>query len=153
VTWLIVLLRRAAIAVGVVAALVFAPSTAFAAFSGSTQSQLTVSAAKLLAPAASATKVNTSCGVGNWWGSANIMVSSYGNVPGANYYELKVLDPHGAVAFTGDLSSAVGKQYSFLNWSSNIRGTWTYEIRGYYKVPGSTNAWAGSALSGIILCY
>lgn len=145
-------LRRAALALAVVLTLLLAPTAAYAAFTGNVQSQLGVSAAKLVAPAEAATHVNKSCGVGNYWGSANIMVASYGLVAGANYYELRVLDPRGALAFTGDLASSAGKQYSFFGWSANIRGTWTYEIRGYYKVPGTTNSWAGAPLSGTVVC-
>ncbi len=145
-------LRRLGIALAVAFALVLAPSAAYAAFTGNIQSQLGVSAAKLIAPAESATRVKKSCEVENHEGTANIMVSSYGNVPGANYYELEVLDPRGALAFTGDLSTAAGTQYSFGGWGSNIRGTWTYEIRGYYKVPGSKNAWIGAALVGTLTC-
>ncbi len=146
------LLRRAAVSVAVAAILILAPSAAYAAFTGSSQSQLNVSAAKLVAPDAAATKVNTSCEVGDYWGSVNIIVTSYGTVPWANYYELKVLDPRGDLAFTGGLSSALGKHFSFLGRSSNLRGTWTDEIRGYYKVPGSNNAWTGTPLVGKIVC-
>lgn len=145
-------LRGTLIALAVAATLVVAPSAAVAAFSASAQAPMYVSAAKIVAPAAAATSVSTSCSMGQSRSWATFTVNSYGKVAGANYYELKIVNPQGTVAYDGDLSTALGTHFSFVGWTSNVKGTWTYEIRGYYKVPGTANAWAGDPLSGTLVC-
>lgn len=56
--------------------------------------------------------------------------------------------------FTGDMSKSSGRSYSsgIQSIGGDLSGTWTYQIRGYYKVPNSTNFWAGQPLSGTLNC-
>uniref|UniRef100_UPI003F499CAB SipW-dependent-type signal peptide-containing protein n=1 Tax=Pseudarthrobacter oxydans TaxID=1671 RepID=UPI003F499CAB len=70
----------------------------------------------------------------------------------ANYYEIKLFDPSGDLETTGDISKATPAQpYSYTaGWQG--RGTWKYEIRANYKVPGSTNTWASAPLTGTLTC-
>ncbi|WP_369746085.1 hypothetical protein [Paenarthrobacter sp. AMU7] len=128
-------------------------SPAHAQFSDTAPGAMAVSAAKIPAPAASTVSVSKSCDSFLWFGQAKISVSSFAAVAYANYHELKVIDPDGVVRFTGDLSKASGKAYSSgVQSTSNLSGTWTYQIRGYYKVPNSTNAWADTPLTGTLNC-
>ncbi|ASN19090.1 hypothetical protein [Arthrobacter sp. YN] len=128
-------------------------SPAHAKFNDTASGVMAVSAAKIPAPAANTVTVTKSCDSFLWFGQAKISVSSFPAVAYANYHELKVIDPDGVVRFTGDLSKASGKSYSSgVQSTSNLSGTWTYQIRGYYKVPNSTNAWAGTPLTGTLNC-
>ncbi|WP_347109466.1 hypothetical protein AAHB33_02385 [Paenarthrobacter sp. S56] len=137
-------LRSMAVA-SVVAAGIFSGSTAaIAAFVDSAQASPQFSAASLDAPAAA--NVTMTCSSGN---RATVTVNSFSSVANANYHEVKLYDRSGTLQFTGDLSQASGRTYAFNR--GNI-GTWTYEIRGYYKVPGTSNAWTGKALSGSLTC-
>lgn len=128
-------------------------SPAHAKFNDTASGAMAVSAATIPAPAANTVTVTKSCDSFLWFGQAKISVSSFTVVAHANYHELKVIDPDGVVRFTGDLSKASGKSYSSgVQSTSNLSGTWTYQIRGYYKVPNSTNAWAGAPLTGTLNC-
>ncbi|MDI2021109.1 hypothetical protein [Paenarthrobacter nicotinovorans] len=124
-----------------------------ARFSDSETSAMTVSAARIPAPAASTVSVAKSCDTFLWWSQAKISVTTFTPVAYANYHELKIIDPDGVVQFTGDLSKTNGKAYnSGYQSASSLSGTWTYQIRGYYKVPNSTNSWAGQPLTGTLNC-
>jgi predicted ribosomally synthesized peptide with SipW-like signal peptide len=70
----------------------------------------------------------------------------------ANYYEIKLFDPSGDLETTGDITKAAAAQpYTYTaGWQG--RGIWRYEIRAYYKVPGSTNAWSSAPLTGTLTC-
>ncbi|BCW57588.1 hypothetical protein StoSoilB20_09350 [Arthrobacter sp. StoSoilB20] len=128
-------------------------SPAHAKFNDTATGALAVSAAKIPAPAVNTVAVTKSCDSFLWFAQAKISVSSFTAVTYANYHELKVIDPDGVVQFTGDLSKAAGKSYnSGVQSSGNLTGTWTYQIRGYYKVPNSTNAWASPPLTGTLNC-
>lgn len=79
-----------------------------------------------------------------------ITVTSYASVARANYYDIKLFDPSGDLQRTGDLSTAAGRSYvaDQYQWP----GTWKYEIRAHYKVPGSTNIWSSEPLTGTLNC-
>ncbi|MDI2036891.1 hypothetical protein [Paenarthrobacter nitroguajacolicus] len=131
----------------------FALSPAQAQFNDVESAGMPVAAAKIQAPAATAVSVTKSCDSFLWFGQAKISVGSYPVITYANYYELKVIDPDGVVQFTGDMSKSSGRSYSSgVQGVGNLSGTWTYQIRGYYKVPNSTNSWAGQPLTGTLNC-
>lgn len=121
------------------------PAAALAAFSDIENATAQYSAMRLLAPTGA--DVIMTCSANG--AKVAVDVDSFAEVPGANYHEIKLYNPRGTLEFTGDLGKNAGKSYK-----SGIQpvGTWTYEIRGYYKVPGSTNMWKGSALTGILTC-
>jgi hypothetical protein len=122
-----------------------APAAALAAFSDTGNANVQYSAMRLVAPgSADVVMVCSANGA-----KVAIDVNSFAEVPGANYHEVKLYNPSGTLEFTGDLSKNAGKSYK-----SGIQsvGTWTYEIRGYYKVPGTANMWKGSALTGALTC-
>lgn len=128
-------------------------SPAHAKFSDTETGVMAVSAARIPAPAANTVPVTKSCDSLLWWGQAKISVGSSPAASYANYHEMKIIDPDGVVQFTGDLSKTSGRSYtSGIQTVSNLSGTWTYQIRGYYKVPNSTNAWAGQPLTGTLNC-
>lgn len=128
-------------------------SPAHAKFNDTETGTLAVAAARIPAPAAATVAVTKSCDSFLWFGQAKISVGAFTAVPSANYHELKIIDPDGVEQFTGDLSKTAGKSYSSgVQNAGNLSGTWTYQIRGYYKVPNSTNAWAGQPLTGTLNC-
>ncbi|WP_284974110.1 hypothetical protein [Arthrobacter sp. efr-133-TYG-104] len=137
--------RLAAIGVAVVVALFAAPAAALAAFTTSDAANPQYSAARLAAPASA--NVSMSCTANNR--RATVTVNSFSTVTYANYHEIKVYNRSHVLEFTGDLSTAAGKTYT-----SGIEtiGTWTYEIRGYYKIPGTSRMWTGTALTGSLVC-
>ncbi|WP_416418020.1 hypothetical protein [Paenarthrobacter aromaticivorans] len=122
-----------------------APAAALAAFSTTENATPQFSAMRLVAPTTA--DVVVTCTANG--AKVAVDVNSFAEVPGANYHEIKLYSPSGTLEFTGDLSKSAGKSYK-----SGIQpvGTWTYEIRGYYKVPGTTNKWKGSALTGTLTC-
>jgi hypothetical protein len=131
----------------------FSLSPAHAQFNDTESAGMPVAAAKIQAPAANSVSVTKSCDSFLWFGQAKISVGSYTAITYANYYELKVIDPDGVVQFTGDLSKTAGRSYSSgIQTVGALSGTWTYQIRGYYKVPNSTNSWAGQPLTGTLNC-
>ena len=131
----------------------FSLSPAHAQFNDTESAGMPVAAAKIQAPAANTVSVTKSCDSFLWLGQAKISVASYPAITYANYYELKVIDPDGVVQFTGDLSKSAGRSYSSgIQTVGALSGTWTYQIRGYYKVPNSTNSWAGQPLTGTLNC-
>ncbi|MFK0003078.1 hypothetical protein [Paenarthrobacter sp. NPDC090522] len=128
-------------------------SPAHAKFNDTETGATAVTAARIPAPAANTVTVTKSCDSFLWFGQVKISVGAFTNVAYANYHELKIIDPDGVVQFTGDLSKTAGKSYnSGVQNASNLTGTWTYQIRGYYKVPNSTNTWIGQPLTGTLNC-
>ncbi|MFW0771966.1 hypothetical protein ACLRGI_02210 [Paenarthrobacter nitroguajacolicus] len=137
--------RRALVIVAVVVlGLLAGPTAAVAAFTGSDRATPQFSAASILAPASASVTMRCTLGL-----HTTVTVNSYGTVANANYYEVKVYDRSGNLEFTGDLSHAAGRTYSS---GIEIIGTWSYEIRGYYKVPGTNNSWTGKPLKGTMTC-
>ncbi|MCU1574153.1 MAG: hypothetical protein JWO93_2235 [Micrococcaceae bacterium] len=113
---------------------------------------MTATTVLLAAPATFATSVSTGCDSARGSSQLHITVNAFGKVASANYHELKVFSPDGQAAFTGDLSANGGNSYSRTANASVVRGKWTYEIRGYYKIPGTSTTWTGKALTGTITC-
>lgn len=129
------------------------PVVAQAGFTGTTDKQLPVSAAKLSAPAAADTNATMSCSGKSGQGRTTISVVRYGAVAGANNYELTVINPDGRIVFTGDLSRPSGREFTSATGPSWKPGsTWTYEIRGTYEVRGTGNVWSGTPLRGRLAC-
>ncbi|WP_429390149.1 SipW-dependent-type signal peptide-containing protein [Paenarthrobacter sp. TE4293] len=137
-------LRALVIAVAVLLGLVAAPSAAFAAFTDTARANPQFSTASLAAPAAANVTMTCSFGI-----RATVTVNSFSTVANANYHDIKIFDRSGNLEFTGDLSKAAGKTYTS---GYEVIGTWTYEIRGYYKVPGTSNTWTGKVLKGNLSC-
>ncbi|MBT2585924.1 hypothetical protein [Arthrobacter sp. ISL-95] len=128
-------------------------SPAYARFNDTETGAMAITAARIPAPAANTVAVTKSCDSFLWFGQAKISVGAFTAVAYANYHELKIIDPDGVVQFTGDLSKTAGKSYSSgVQNVSNLSGAWTYQIRGYYKVPNSTNSWTGPPLTGTLNC-
>ncbi|MGO4247544.1 hypothetical protein AB4Y87_10040 [Paenarthrobacter sp. RAF54_2] len=121
------------------------PAAALAAFSDTGNATPQYSAMRLLAPASA--DVIMTCSANG--AKVAVDVNSFSEVSGANYHEIDLYNPSGTLAFTGDLGKNAGKSYKSGNQPV---GTWTYEIRGYYKVPGTANMWRGSALTGTLTC-
>ncbi|MCU1517880.1 MAG: hypothetical protein JWQ75_2601 [Pseudarthrobacter sp.] len=128
--------------------LICVPAAAHAAFRSSSQGSQAVTAG-IMAPPASASVAMTCENRFLWWARSRITVSSFAAVSRANYYDVKLYDPSGNLEHTGDLSTAAGKTYTS---QLQLIGTWSYEIRAHYKVPGSTNTWTGQPLRGTLTC-
>lgn len=131
--------------------LFLAPTPAHAAFSDIETASQKVSTGTLPAPVSAA--VTMSCQ--DLWiiVRPKVTVGSYtATASRANYYEIKLFDPSGDLETTGDITKAAASQpYTYTaGWQG--RGTWRYEIRAYYKVPGSTNAWSSTPLTGTLTC-
>lgn len=136
--------RALVIVAVVVFGLVVAPTAAVAAFTDIERATPQFSAASIPAPATASVTMKCTLGL-----HTVVTVNSYGPAANANYYEVKIYDRLGNLEFTGDLSQAAGRTYSS---GIEIIGTWSYEVRGYYKVPGSTNFWTGKPLKGTMTC-
>lgn len=138
-------------AVVVILAVMGAPAAATAAFSSTQSAAPQFSAAKLQAPAAAATNVTISCERRGNDLNATITVVAYGTVTNANYHQITVTPPAGQV-MTGDLSQESGRVFTSVVNRKDGGSTWTYAIRGNYKVPGTSNIWYGTALTGTLTC-
>ncbi|NMR28152.1 hypothetical protein [Crystallibacter degradans] len=141
--------RRLTAVLLLVLSLLSVPALAHAAFTGHASGSLSVGAAKLIAPSASATSVTATCNRYQQ-GSRQLIITAgnYGKVNHATSYEFIVKAPGGMVAHTGDPATSSGRQYSQVGDKNGLSGTWTWELRGKYPVPGSTNVWTGQPLAG-----
>ncbi|VXC26008.1 conserved exported hypothetical protein [Arthrobacter sp. 9V] len=137
-------LRALVIVAVVVLGLIAGPTAAVAAFTDGEAAAPQFSAASIQAPVTASVTMKCTLGL-----HTAVTVNSYGPVVNANYYEIKVYDRSGNLEFTGDLSQAAGRTYSS---GIEIIGTWSYEIRGYYKVPGTNNSWTGKPFKGTMTC-
>ncbi|MEO3939760.1 hypothetical protein V3C41_01600 [Paenarthrobacter nicotinovorans] len=137
-------LRLIAVAAAVLLGMLAAPAAALASFTDVERAASPYSAASIPAPGAA--NVSMSCVFGI---RATVTVNSFSTVTNANYHDIKIFDRSGNQEFTGDLSKAAGKTYTS---GYEVIGTWTYEIRGYYKVPGTSNMWTGKVLKGTLTC-
>lgn len=144
--------RTLAAAILLLLALAGAPAAAVAAFTGTGSAAPRYSAASLPAPSAAATNVTFVCLRHGNDITATITVVAYGTVPQANYHQITITPPTGAVV-TGDLSQLTGRTFAYA-FSRKDSGPveWTYEIQGQYKVPGTTNVWSGTPLAGTLTC-
>jgi hypothetical protein len=125
------------------------PIAAYASFTSSAQASQRVTTGSMTPPASAA--VSMKCDDRFlFWVKPKVTVASYAPVPRANYYDIKLFDPSGNLQYTGDLSTATGKSYAAdqYQWP----GTWKYEIRANYKVPGSPNMWSSPPLTGTLNC-
>jgi hypothetical protein len=138
--------RAVGIAVMIGLGLLLAPA-ANAAFIGTHSVSTAYSTATIPVPAAASFPVTASCTkVAN---TTTVSVTATGAYPGpgtveyANYYELVVRNPAGAVQFTGDLNSPLGRSYT----GSAIGGglTWKYEIRAK-RIVNPSNTWSSQPL-------
>jgi hypothetical protein len=144
-----VLWRRLVVVLLLVLSLFNVPATAQAAFTGKTSNALSIGAAKLIAPAAAATTVTGTCSRYQQNSrQLTITAVSYGKVSHATAYEFTVTNPGGTVVHTGDPATAAGRQYSQVGDRSAMSGTWRWQLRGKYQIPGTTNVWTGQPLSG-----
>jgi len=144
-----VLWRRLIAVLLLVPSLLGIPAIAQAAFTGQASGALTVGAAKLIAPAASATTITATC---ERYQQASrqlvITATSYGKVLHANVHEFTVINPSGIIVHNGDPDTQIGRQYSQIGDKNLMSGIWRWELRGKYQVPGSTNVWTGQPLTG-----
>jgi hypothetical protein len=125
------------------------PIAAHASFSSLAQASQRVTAGSMTPPASAA--VNMKCDDRFlFWVKPKFTVTSYAPVTRANYYDVKLFDPSANLQHTGDLSTAAGKAY--VSDQYQWVGTWKYEIRAHYKVPGSTNIWSSEPLAGTLNC-
>lgn len=137
-------LRLLVITIAVLMGMISAPAAALAAFTDNERATSQYSAASIPAPASAIVTMACSFGI-----RATITVNSHSTATHANYHEIKIYDRTGKLEFTGDLSKPSGKTYTS---GYEIIGTWSYEIRGSYKVPGTFNTWTGKALKGNLSC-
>lgn len=138
------LLRILLILAAVIMGMVAAPAAALAVLTGSDRAATQYTAASIPAPAAA--NVTMTCQYGT---RATVTVKSYSAATYANYHDIKIFNRSGTLEFTGDLSKTTGKTYTS---GYEVIGTWTYEIRGYYKVPGTSSVWTGKVLKGTLTC-
>lgn len=131
------------------AVLILTPGIAQASFVSGTQSHMGTSTLTLTAPAKTGTSVDASCSHSRSGYVLSIQINSLAAVPGANAYQLTVRSPAGAES-KADVGTKNGTVYQ---WSSTGSGTWTYEIRGQYKVPGTSNVWTGLPLTDYVTCH
>lgn len=120
-----------------------------AAFTASAAARATVSTHLLAAPEPAQTTVRSSCTGKNKKHQLDITVGNFTPVPGANYHSLTIRDPDGVIQQSADLTTTDGRSYT--DQRAN-KGIWTYEIRGDYRVPGTTNIWKGDSLRGTVTC-
>ncbi|GLU59575.1 hypothetical protein [Paenarthrobacter ureafaciens] len=138
------LIRTITALAAVLLAMMTAPAAALAIFTNVDRATSEYSAASIPAPATA--NVTMVCQNG---GRVTITVNSNSTATYANYHEIKIYDRSGSLEFTGDLSKSTGRTYSS---GPGHAGNRTYEIRGSYKVPGTTNTWTGNPLNGVLSC-
>jgi hypothetical protein len=144
-----VLWRRLAAVLLLVVSLHSVPAMAQAAFTGQASGSLSIGAAKLIAPAAGATSITGTCDrYQQGTRQLTITAVSYGKVSHATAYEFTITNPGGTVVHTGDPATAAGRQYLQVGDKNAMSGTWRWEIRGKYPIPGTTNVWTGQPLVG-----
>jgi hypothetical protein len=139
---------RAAVVLALTLALLGVPAMAQAAFTAYAGATTQVSTATIPAPT---TAVTATCQTQSQT-QVRIDVGTYTRVPFANRHEILLYDPSGALKQTKNLLGADGGDITLTNPYGHSKGTWKYELRGYYDVPGTTNTWAGAALTGTVTC-
>lgn len=144
------LLTRTAAVLALAGALAGIPTAAQAVFSSTARATVSASTMTLAAPSPALMVVVASCE--KFQGTKRYLeidVVGFGAVAEANFHTLTVTDPAGNIDYQGDLSATAGR--SFAPGKSD-KGDWTYEIRGEYRVPGTTNIWTGKKLTGTVTC-
>jgi hypothetical protein len=148
-------IAEAARAAGVVPCLILGLALAPAAnasYTSTGHAATSYSAATIPVPSAESFPVTASCLKISGDFHVSITATSVGTVQYANYLEMTVRNPGGAVQFTGDLSSPLQRAYTTVASNNAGRGTWTYEIRAKYKVPNSSNSWSSQPLTRTLVC-
>ncbi|MFH5878574.1 hypothetical protein [Arthrobacter sp. NA-172] len=135
---------RVAAVLAAAAVLIFAPGIAQAAFKSSTSGSTSASTLKLATPTAS--QVTSTCN------NSTLVITLKTPVTGANYHQLIVKDKSSAVVYTGDLNTSNHWTYTLNNTYNGQNGNYTFQIRGQYHVPSSSNIWTGSPYTKIIGC-
>lgn len=78
-------------------------------------------------------------------------LQAFPSVPLANAHTLTITAPGNAVLGTMEVRPA-GATYEYKIHPNQTTQTLTWELRGLYKVPGTTNTWTGKPLSGTVRC-
>mgnify|MGYP001062261117 CR=1 FL=1 len=123
------------------------PTAAHGAFDDVEYAGQKVSAATLMRPPSLAIACDRT-----WWFFPRVTVTGFGAVASANYYEIKLTNPSGDTEVVGDITKTSASQPFTHTSSWRNTGSWGYELRAYYKVPSSTNAWSAPALQGTVAC-
>ncbi|WP_104061740.1 hypothetical protein [Arthrobacter sp. 4R501] len=131
--------------------LTLAPA-ANAAFTGNGGAATSYSTASIPMPSAASFPASASCSKVSGLYNVSISITGTGNVQYANYYEMVVRNPAGAVQFTGNLSNPLERTYTTQVSVGAGKGNWIYEIRAKYKVPSTTNVWSGQPLARTLIC-
>ena len=139
---------RAAVVLALTLTLLGIPAIAQAAFTAYAGATMPVSTATIPAPT---TAVTATCQTQSQT-TVKIDVGTYTRVPYANRHEIVLHDPAGVVKVTKSLLGADGGDITFTNPYGQSKGTWRYELRGYYDVPGTANTWTGAPQSGTVTC-
>lgn len=139
---------RAAVVLALTYTLLGIPAMAQAAFTAYAGAATPVSTATILAPT---TAVAATCQTPSH-AEVKIDVGTYTPVAIANRHEIRLYDNTGALKQTKSLLGADGGDMTVTAPRGQARGTWTYELRGYYDVPGTANTWTGAARTGTVTC-
>ncbi|WP_336711256.1 hypothetical protein [Arthrobacter sp. USHLN218] len=139
---------RAAVVLALTLTLLGIPAMAQAAFTAYAGAATPVSTATIPAPT---TAVAATCQTQSQT-TVKIDVGAYTRMPFANRHEIVLYDPAGAVKQTKSLLGADGGDITLTNPYGQSKGTWRYELRGYYDVPGTANTWTGAARTGTVTC-
>jgi hypothetical protein len=137
-------LGRVAAVLAAAAVLVFAPGIAQAAFNSSASGSTSLSTLTLTTPTAS--QVTSTCN------NNTLVITLKTPVTGANYHQLIVKDKNSQVVYTGNLNAANNWKYTLNNTYNGQNGNFTFEIRGQYRVPSTSNIWTGSPYTKTIGC-
>ncbi|WP_104044885.1 hypothetical protein [Arthrobacter sp. ZGTC412] len=140
-------LRALATGVAVILALITTPSPAFAKFTDTKQASTLITTG-LATPATA--NVTMECnhlllGIFGW--NNVVTVNSFGKVPRATSYEIRIFDGGGQLQAQGDTMN-------LTIWSERKPAAgWRYELRAKYTVPTNpTNVWTGNAIPGTLKC-
>lgn len=135
-------LGRVAAVLAAAAVLVFAPGIAQAAFNGSAIASLPVSSATL----ASTATVSASCQGAN----LNISVTNWA-IADPRFVGQFTVTSGGANLFTGTSNQSGGGSY--LATVSHPKGiTYSWTVQNQYQVPGTSNVWSGTPVTGQFTC-
>ncbi|MHA7197782.1 hypothetical protein [Arthrobacter alkaliphilus] len=135
-------LGRVAAVLAAAAVLVFAPGIAQAAFNGAASASLPVSSASI--PASTAT-VSASCRGSN----LTITVTSWA-ISDPRFTGVFIVSSGGTAVFTGTSTQSGGNTYKATITAHT--GTWTWTVQNQYPVPGTSNTWTGTPVTGQFTC-
>lgn len=124
------------------AVLVFAPGIAQAAFNGATSASLPVSSALITASTAT---VSASCK----GSTLTITVTSWA-ISDPRLTGVFTVSSGGSTVFTGTSKQSGGGTYTAA--ITPHTGTWTWTVQNQYPVPGTSNTWSGTPMTGQFTC-